>query len=161
MAWNKALMPGAVICCRFPEEERAGLPGRKVRPVIITKVMPGNQFRKAMVEVAFGTSSTKHVKDPNIQLSHCEELQEAGLHQPTKFLLRKRALIPATNAFIIRSKKEEVALGYLPARALAKLSIFLERETEEQRAHALRFGRRPAAPTWTPSSEQHKEIIHA
>jgi hypothetical protein len=150
-----------VVCCRFPEEERPGEPGSKVRPVVITRVRKGNHLRAPVVEVMFGTSVLAHVRDPNIQISRDDELKQTGLRQPTKFLLRKRAAIPATGRFFIRNGNGDIAIGMLPIRAVEKMNNFLAYETEDQRVRAQRFGRRPMELTWTPSSEQNKELTHA
>ena len=161
MGWKQDLVPGTVVCCHFPEEERPGEPGLKVRPVIITHVRKGDHLRAPVVEVMFGTSVQSHVRDPNIQISRDDELKQTGLRQPTKFLLRKRAVIPATESFFVRNGKGEVALGMLPHRALEKLKSFFADETDEQRARAQRYGRRPMKLTWTSSSAQEKEPTHA
>lgn len=161
MGWKHSLVLGTVVCCRFPTEERPGEPGSKVRPVVITCVQRGNHLRAPVVEVMFGTSVRSHVRDPNIQISRDDELKQAGLRQPTRFLLRKRAVIPATEMFFVRNGKGDIAIGMLPHRAMEKAKAFFAYESEEQRNHALRFGRRAMTPTWTPSSIQHKELKHA
>lgn len=161
MGWKHSLVPGMVVCCRFPEEEHPGEPGSKVRPVVITRVRKGNHLRAPVVEVMFGTSVRAHVRDPNIQISRGDELKQSGLRQPTKFLLRKRAAIPATEKFFVLNGKGDIAIGMLPGRAVEKFESFFAYETEDQRVRAQRFGRRPMKPTWTPSSEPKKELTHA
>jgi len=161
MGWKHSLVPGTVVCCRFPIEERPGEPGSKVRPVVITRVRKGNHLRAPVVEVMFGTSVRSHVRDPNIQISRDDELKQSGLRQPTKFLLRKRAVIPATEKFLVRNAGGDIAIGMLPHRAMEKAKAFFAYETEDQRAKALRFGRRAMTSAWTSSSEQKKELTHA
>lgn len=161
MGWKQDLVPGAVVCCRFPVEERPGEPSTKVRPVIITRVLRNKHDVAPMVEVVFGTSVKCHVRDPNIEISRDEELKKSGLRQPTKFLLRKRAVIPATEGFFVRNGNGDVVIGMLPSRAVEKLNNFFSDENEDQRARAQRFGRRLIKSTWTSSSEQNKELTHA
>lgn len=161
MGWKDSLVPGAVVCCRFPEEERPGVPSIKIRPVVITRIRLGDHFLTPLAEVMFGTSVRSHTRDPNIQISRDGELNQTGLRQPTKFLLKKRAIIPVTEQFFVRNGKGEVAIGKFPCRALEKAKSYFSYETEEQRARALRFGRKTMPSTWTLSSEQLKELKHA
>lgn len=161
MGWKQSLVSGTVVCCRFPTEERPGEPGSKVRPVVITRVRWGDYLRAPVVEVMFGTSVRGHVRDPNIQISSDDELKQSGLRQQTKFLLRKRAVIPITEMFFVRNGKGDIAIGSLPHRCMEKAKAFFAYESEEQRNHALRFGRGAMTPAWAPSSIQHKELKHA
>jgi len=161
MGWKDSLVPGAVVCCRFPEEERPGDPSSKIRPVVITRIRLGDHCLTPLAEVMFGTSVRSHTRDPNIQISRDDELSQTGLRQPTKFLLKKRAIIPVTEQFFVRNKNGEGTIGTFPHRALKKAKSYFVYETEDQRARALRFGRKTMQSTWTPPSEQKKELTHA
>lgn len=161
MDWLHQLVPGAVVCCRFPNEETPGIPGMKTRPVAIAKLFRSRRTDDLFAEVVYGTSAISHVRDPNIQITRNEEFLQTGLRASTQFLLRKRAVVPATKSFFVVNAKGDVAIGKLPRRATEKMNQFFIGETGGQRRRALRFGCYQPMPTWTTSSDHSMEISYA
>ena len=161
MKWICQLETGAVVCCRFPTEENPGAPGTKSRPVVIAKLFRSQRTGSLYAEVVYGTSAISHVRDPNLQITRYDELSQTGLRAPTQFLLRKRAVVPATKSFFALNANGDVAIGKLPQRAIEKMERFIIDEPAEQRRRALRFGNFQPIQSWTTSSDHTQEISHA
>ncbi|MEG3619492.1 type II toxin-antitoxin system PemK/MazF family toxin [Magnetovibrio sp. PR-2] len=151
---SKKLEVGDVVLCPFPTEERPGLPGPKLRPCLVVATRRKTMFSCETVEVAYGTSVQKRKPGASVTVSDAECMARSGLDRPTKFLLGKRAIVPARSCFV-QSK-----IGSVPERFKQALKIFLNNEKEGLRKAARRFGRKKQKP-WTPSSEQLKELQNA
>lgn len=88
--------PGDIVYCRFPEE--LGTPGPKPRPALVV----GTGFsrsEKDSVRVAYGTSqrvTELHSGEFAIYPNDGAAFQLSGLSYPTKFDLRRTAVLPYT-----------------------------------------------------------------
>lgn len=92
-------VPGDIVYCRFPEE--VGKPGPKPRPGLVTGL---GQFSDGTpgVVVAYGTSQRVdelYAGEFAIVPADGEPFRVAGLSFPTKFDLRKRVMLPYTDAW--------------------------------------------------------------
>ncbi|MEG3619820.1 type II toxin-antitoxin system PemK/MazF family toxin [Magnetovibrio sp. PR-2] len=155
MTSSKKIEVGDIVLCRFPSEERPGMPGAKMRPCLVVKVRRKTQFTRGAIEVVYGTSVSKKKPGTAIRVTSQQDLESAGLRKPSKFLMGKRAHVPIKGNFM------GSRIGRLPDHYLPHIQKHLNQETNSERLSARRFGRKQQPSNWTTSSELLKEFQHA
>ncbi|ELH8606405.1 TPA: type II toxin-antitoxin system PemK/MazF family toxin [Enterobacter hormaechei] len=85
--------PGDILWCNFPLHEDLGNPGPKSRPILILNVFPDLHA----VLIAYGTSKVSRVYPGEFVID--DQLDTAGLDQPTKFDFNRLQKLPFDDAW--------------------------------------------------------------
>ena len=146
-AWRNHIAHGDIVSFRFPLAEGGTGERPKARPCVVLDIERLGDRRYALL--AYGTTSRRQSNvGYEIHIRKQSEYAAAGLNEPTKFVGRRRLLVPLTHSgFMICAAFGAPVLGSLAGAPLKRLNaergrIHAERDIAEDR-HRQNAPRRP------------------
>lgn len=155
-AWQDNILPGDILSFRFPlaEEGRTACP--KARPCLVleAEVRDGQRY----VLLAYGTTSRRRSNiGYEIHARRKADYVSAGLHEPTRFVGKRRMWVPVDHGgFVISSTTGSAVLGSLDGNPRVAMDAVRARLHAEHdiRTAGWSLGRRPRAPKGISKAER-------
>ena len=150
-AWRDHISHGDIVSFRFPLSEEGAREQPKARPCVVLDIERIGDHRYALL--AYGTTSRRPSNvGYEIHIRKRADYANVGLNEPTKFVGRRRLLVPLTHSgFVICAANGSPVLGSLEGAPLKRLNavrgrIHAERDIAADR-RCQNAPRRPRRPT--------------
>ena len=126
-AWQDHIAHGDIVSFRFPLAEEGAGESPKARPCVVLDIEWIDDRRYALL--AYGTTSRRQSNvGYEIHIRKRDDFAAAGLNEPTKFVGRRRLLVPLTHSgFVICAAVGAPVLGSLAGAPLKRLNVVRER----------------------------------
>jgi hypothetical protein len=151
-AWRDHIAHGDIVSFRFPLAEEGAEDRPKARPCLVLDIQQIGDRRYALL--AYGTSSRRPSNvGYEVHARKRAEYLSAGLNEPTKFVGRRRVLVPLTHrGFVICTAISTPVLGSLDGAPLKRLNAVRGRIHAERDIAAERRRDRRSLTTSPPHS---------
>jgi hypothetical protein len=125
--------PLSVVWCRFPYDQKPGVPGVEPHPGLVFANGRAADGR-LVVQVAYGTSNVKPETRPfDFTVHNFRSMQYAGLWNPTRFDLDKLKLLLWDDQWFMSpdlAKYGTPVIGHLMSDSIAHLTHILKRRRD-------------------------------
>lgn len=146
--WQNTLKYGDIVLFRFPGRGQAAGAHAKARPCLVLDVELIGARRCAVLVPALPAHQPGS-GERAVTLARQIEYRRAGLHGPTRFLIRTRLIVPLSHdGFVVAPPTGTPVIGRLEDAALDRLNV------ERARLHALRDIRKDRAQAQRPQRRE-------